>query len=109
MTATQTATWTGASGKKYQYYVYKIGTKFKAVPANYIYTKISAANTWVPIYIGETSDLSVRILDTHHQRDCILRNGATHIHVHKSSATAQVRIDEETDLRKAHKPPCNQQ
>ena len=104
-TTTQTVTWPGQSGKQYTYEVYRIGTNFNKVPGNYIFAKQTVTG-WIPIYIGETSDLSQRF-DNHHAMPCIKRNGATHIHAHKSSSDANVRRAEESDLIKRWKPSCN--
>ena len=106
-TRTQTIEWPGASGKSYTYYVYNWLNTFNSVPGNYIFCKI-VNNQWVPIYIGEASDLSERF-DNHHAMPCILRNGATHIHVHANKGGKQVRLNEETDLRHNFKAPCNKQ
>lgn len=98
-------TWTGASGKTYVYWVYPIDTTFKKFPANYIYA-VSGTTGWMAIYIGETEDISERTLKNHHKKDCIERNGATHIHVHESS-NEEARRAEEADLIAKHDPPCN--
>jgi predicted GIY-YIG superfamily endonuclease len=105
---TPTCVWHGQSGTKYTYYVYTIGTKFTEVPGNYIFCKKNSAGLWVAIYVGETGDLSQRF-DGHHANACIVRNGATHIHVHKSSTDRQTRLTEETDLRERYEPTCNKQ
>lgn len=99
--------WKSRSGRAYSYKKYPIGTNFRAVPGNYIFAKV-VNGSWSPIYIGETGDLSDRFAD-HHQLLCIKSNGATHIFVHVSSTTRQLRIDEETDLRHSYTTPCNQQ
>ena len=106
---TETVDWKGVSGRAYRYFVYPLGTSLKRVPGNYIYARQDSYGRWVAIYVGETGDLSERDLDTHHQRSCIIRNGATHIHAHESSANRHTRLDEETDLRQALNPPCNDQ
>ena len=108
MPQNQECTWTGVSGKQYRYSIHKRGTTFKALPGNYIFAKRIAANQWQAIYAGETSDLSERF-DGHHQKPCIDRHGATHIHVHVNSGGAQARRDEEADIRQRYQPPCNKQ
>jgi len=105
-TATPTADWTGASGQKYRYYVYQIGTTFKAVPGNYIFSKVTADNKWCAIYIGETGDLSARF-DGHHKMPCIKRNGATHIMVHANNNGERARRAEEADLLANYASACN--
>lgn len=99
--------WEGQSGTKYRYWIYPIDQGFDETPANYIYAKEVEPNRWRPIYIGETGDLSERPLDTHHKKDCIEQNGATHIHVHTSSGDAAVRQAEEADLTAKWNPVCN--
>jgi len=101
--------WPGASRKTYRYYVHPCDTGFKPTPANYIYSKLNSANEWVPLYIGQTGDLSKRPLDGHHREDCIRREGVTHILVHTSSANEQERLDEETDLRQNFDVVCSRQ
>ena len=98
--------WVGASGKRYRYQVFNVNQPFKAAAGNYIFCKLNAYNVWVPIYVGQTEDLSERF-ENHHAMPCIKRNGATHIHVHLTTGGRQVRLDEETDLVRAHNPVCN--
>lgn len=103
----RTITWEGTPGKKYKYWIHDIDyDKFDTVPANYIFTKETETGTHKPIYIGETEDISERF-DYHHKIDCIRRNGATHIHAHKSSNDKETRCLEESDLIDKWKPICN--
>jgi len=96
--AERTIMWEGASGTEYKYWIYDIGyNNFDPVPANYIFAKETKPKTHSPIYIGETEDISERF-NYHHKIDCIKRNGATHIHAHKSSDNKNVRVAEEQDL-----------
>lgn len=99
-----TIQWPGASGKSYTYYIYAIGASLKAEAGNYIFAR-AESNTYVPIYIGETENLSERF-DKHHKKDCIEAEGATHIHAHLN-ADEQARLAEESDLIAKWKPPCN--
>lgn len=88
--------WTGASGKKYTYYIWKLPVDFSPDQnGNYIYSKLNENNKWVPIYIGQ-GDLKQRT-DNHHQAPCIKRKGATHIHVHLN-VKEEDRTAEEKDL-----------
>ena len=98
--------WEGKSSTKHTYWIYPIGQEFSAVPGNYIFAKETEPNTWAPIYIGETSDLSERF-DNHHAMACIKRNGATHIHVHRNNGGEKARKAEEADLIAKWNPPCN--
>lgn len=104
--AEQTIEWVGQSKTKYKYWVYKIGATFKKAPANYVFAKETDPETLLPIYIGETEDISERF-DNHHKMPCILENGATHICVHKSSDDKKVRCEEESDLIANYHPICN--
>jgi hypothetical protein len=101
-----TIQWEGTSGTTYKYYIYDLNEAHDAVPANYVFAKETKPNTYAPIYIGETGDISERF-DNHHKIDCIRRHGATHIHTHKSSVDKKVRCVEEADLIAKWHPPCN--
>ena len=105
MTELGNCTWTGASGKQYQYSIYEKGTTFKAIPGNYVFAKRIDANRWQAIYVGQTSNLSERF-DDHHKKPCIDRHGATHIHVHRNDDD-QARLDEEREIIQYHQPLCN--
>lgn len=100
--------WTGASGKKYKYGIYKIGTSFKDCPGNYIFAKETSPGHWRPLYIGETEDLRDRLSD-HEKMPCVTRNGGTHVHVHVSSSDTDVRRIEENDLLDKWDPICNKE
>lgn len=106
MTDVPTVIWTGASGKKYTYYVYKLPPNFVAKPGNYIFAKTNSQNQWEAAYIGETENLSERF-DNHHAMPCINRNGATHIQAHVTNGGKQARLNEETDLVRNYNPTCN--
>ncbi|PKB59644.1 MAG: hypothetical protein BZY83_00825 [SAR202 cluster bacterium Casp-Chloro-G2] len=97
--------WPGKSGQKYKYRIYPIGQSFKGQPGNYIFAKETKPGRFAPIYIGETGDLSDRF-DNHHKMLCIQKQGATHIHVHGSSANRNARLAEESDLNDRWNPIC---
>ncbi len=97
MADTPTCNWKGASGVTYTYHIHELPVSLpKDNYGNYIYSKRSEANKWVPIYIGE-GDLGDRVSDNHHQSTCIKSKGATHVHVHLNDSEA-VGKAEETDL-----------
>lgn len=100
--------WTGASGKKYKYLIYKIGTSFKDCPGNYIFAKETSPGSWKPLYIGETENLRDRLSD-HEKMPCITRNGGTHVHAHVSPSDTDVRRVEESDLLDKWDPVCNKE
>ena len=103
-----TVEWTGKSGRKYTYWVYPLPVNFTSVPGNYIFAKRNERGQWVPVYIGETGDLSERF-ENHHAMHCIRKNNATHLLVHKSSSERSKRLNEETDLLQNYSPSCNKQ
>lgn len=88
--------WNGASGQRFEYYIYDLSANFNPnQDGNYIYSKLNADNKWVPVYIGQ-GDLKERT-ENHHQAGCIELKSATHIHVHLNSRKED-RIKEEKDL-----------
>ena len=98
-------TWTGASGKTYEYEMHQIGTDWNAVAGNYIFAKSTSPGKWQAVYIGETGNFKER-LPNHPELPCVRRNGGTHIHVHVNS-DSQARLNEESDLLASESPPCN--
>jgi hypothetical protein len=106
MTHEGTIKWPGQSGAEYTYWIYRIGTTFQSEPGNYIFAKETNPNTFKPIYIGQTGDLSERF-ENHHKLPSITRNGATHIHVHKNLGGERQRLAEELDLVHRWCPTCN--
>jgi len=106
MAGIPTIYWEGQSGEKYKYYIYELDATRDAVPANYIFAKGTKPKYYVPIYIGETGDISERF-DYHHKIACIRREGVTCVHTHKSSEDKEVRCAEEADPVNRWKPPCN--
>ena len=103
---TKTFDWEGASGFRYHYEIHPIGDAFRSVPGNYIYSKQTKLGSWTPIYIGETDDLSKRVVDLR-QCVCCANHGATHVHIRATSAGRSARLAEGADLRRKWKPPCN--
>jgi hypothetical protein len=98
--------WVGQSGTKYPYEIHPLDAQFQAVPANYIYARQSEDGTWVPIYIAQTRALSQR-LEGHINVEDARAHGASHIHVHLSSAGQAARCSEEHDLVNQWHPMCN--
>ena len=98
--------WPGASGVNYGYWIVPLNGNFRTDPGNYIFAKQVAQDRWVPVYVGQTSDLEGR-LSYHEKEACALRHGATHIHAHVSTAGEDARLREEADLIERWQPPCN--
>lgn len=102
-----TIDWQGASGTTYRYWIYPFWPSLKKGAAgNYIFAKETKPGYWLPIYVGETSDLSERFAG-HHKFGAARRQGATHIHVHLNTDEPQARRNEESDLIQKWHPPCN--
>ena len=95
----------GASGQKYRYWVYMLGSRFERAPGNYIFTRAEAGGM-TPVHIGETADLRERF-EGHHMMPCIRRNRATHICVHQSPASGTTRRREMNYLIDYWHPVCN--
>jgi hypothetical protein len=75
-------TFVGASGKKYVFEIYDLNTTFKDdFEAVYIFARRTNVGTYIPVYIGETEQLGIRIR-AHDKWPCIRRNSATHICIH---------------------------
>lgn len=107
-----TVIWPGISGARYTFSMYPLGTIFYAVPGVYIFCKAASADTWHPVYVGETDNLWRRItneLSAHHQWAAAIAHGATHVCALRVDGGDAERVRIETDLRHALTPPCNRQ
>jgi len=98
--------WLGVSGKAYEYRIYPLDHKFETEAGNFIFAKLNNFNEWKPVYIGQSNDMSKRLV-TQETLDCVLRNGGTYIHIHPNPAGSEARLREEIDLQKQFSPPCN--
>lgn len=98
--------WSGRSGRNYKYNVYKMGTKFKRIPANYIIAQSTEMKKWKPIYIGQTEDLN-EYFTKYNSMPCMQAQNATHIHVHRNDDGLRARLAEENDLINRWHPECN--
>lgn len=98
--------WTGSSGQKYRYTVYMYGTVFGPGPANFIFARETAPNRYVPVYIGQTQDLS-EPFDDHVALECLRQQRVTHVHVRHADARDEIRRAERSDLISAFNPACN--
>ena len=105
-------TWIGKSGDGYKYCISEIDSSFQDKAGNYIFAYKNAEGYWVPVYIGQSSDLGDRLNNwptSHHQASCIQKQGATHIHNHLSSDSEKERKGEEDDLIDNYGPSCNKE
>ncbi len=112
MANSEKCTWVGDSGTEYSYFVHALPVNFDPNQSgNYIFSKKNDRGKWVPIYIGE-GDLAERVNDNHHQAACIVRKGATHVHVHLNANKASRKAEEEDLLARytnAYTPSgCNE-
>ena len=101
-----TVTWTGVSGKQYEYTMNTIGTLFKPIAGNYIFAREVRLHEWMAIYVGETDNLQ-ECLQNHEKMPCIEQHGARHIHVHTGDINENIRRDEAGDIIEKWNPPCN--
>jgi hypothetical protein len=98
--------WNDKAATSHRFWIYPRGTKFnEPCPGIYIYARETSPHKWAPIYIEQTENVNVRL--THNQqRECVDRNGATHIHVSiitdEKSRSTLVK-----DLTEQWKPVCN--
>jgi len=99
--------WQGESGSKYKYWMFPLDTRFDAEPGNFIYAAIDAHGRWQALYIGQSDNLEANLVAGNPRTSNALSQGATHIHVHKSSEYGLTRKVEQEDLVKKHKPICN--
>ncbi|MES2208180.1 MAG: hypothetical protein V4525_15455 [Pseudomonadota bacterium] len=106
MTDTPKIDWPGKSGTTYTHSIHPIGTTFKETPANFVFAKEASPEMWVPIYIGQTKNLSDRKLSLE-KEEAAKRNGATHIHIYPTTDSENARIAREKDLITQWKPTCN--
>ena len=106
MAALATIKWEGHSGRKYKFWVYKLGTRFKETPANFILARETADLTFAPVFIGQTDDLSTRFINFEEMPE-VQQGGATHIHAHANSRGESARLEEEADLLDRWKPTFN--
>jgi hypothetical protein len=107
MTIPKLIYWPGKSGNSYRYFIYNIGTNFKAVSGNYIFVKASSGSRSA-IYIGQTDDLC-EDFENHPKMSCIREHGANQIHVRINKEFEDARKKEVADLIDAQNPPCNKE
>jgi excinuclease UvrABC nuclease subunit len=107
MSETPTINWPGQSGKQYKYWIYPRASDLKESPGNYVYAKETSPGKWSPVYIGQTDNLKER-QSAKYKKECLDRNGATHIHAHLSG-DENSRLAEEADLIAKWQPDCNSQ
>lgn len=96
---------TGKSGTVYSFYLHPIGTSYKKIGGVYFFVK-KTADSYTPIYVGITNDLSERF-DDHHKMSCIKKNGATHL-LTRAEEDEKKRQTIEKDILLAINTSCNE-
>lgn len=97
---------TGASGTKYTYDLYTIGTALIDEPGNYLWTR-DEGDGHVLLYVGETGSLKDRVNNSHEKWPCVQRNNGTHVAAHINRAGQAARRAEEKDILDNHNATCN--
>ncbi len=99
----------GASGTEYAFTAYSRNHVFEPVGAVYFVTRRERSEQGthghIRIYLGQTGDLSHRPFNPH-KEPCFDEHGAGCICVYPE-ASESVRVNIESDLVHAFKPPCN--
>ncbi len=100
----------GASGQKYIFHVYPIGTEFIDIGGVYIFTKrdinIKGEVTHNLLYIGQTNSFPGRLMRMHHKWESVLRNQGNCVCIY-SEADNWDRNNIEDDLIHKYLPPLN--
>lgn len=90
---------TGSCGKEYDFEIYTIDTDFDETGGVYLFTHrylVDGKYDHSIVYIGRTADLST-IFQNHHKRDCIEKNQANCICIHRADSEEE-QIEIENDL-----------
>jgi hypothetical protein len=101
--------WQGQSRRWYLFTIYAIDHVPSFIRAcNYIFARPRFDGTREPFYIGESGDFD-KELASHKKLESARRLGATELHVHFLANSLWERLDIETDLRRGHWTPLNEQ
>ena len=99
--------WAGASGQRYYFSVFGIDDLYDFDGIVYILARLRSDGFFDPLYIGQSGEGDVR-LSRHEKMPTARMLGATHVHVHFVENRI-TRFDIETDLRRQHYTPLNEQ
>ena len=111
MSTYSTVTATGASGARYEFQVYPLGTDFNELPGLYMFCHPLANGQWRVHYVGQTHNLKNRVglgLSLHHKIADARRAGATHVGVRAFNGRESDRIATELDIIQGLKPSLNE-
>ena len=95
----------GASRRQYQFEIQPLWDPQPAVPGCYIFTRRETNGRYTLIYIGETGNLSERLID-HHKWPCITHYKATNLCVHFTESKLGAASIEK-DLLENYDTLCN--
>jgi len=105
--------WPGKTGRKYQFELWPVGTRFFGVPGVYIMCKPDRGGAlWNAAYIGEADNLNDRVgdgLGLHEKWESCRTWGATHVCVLVVRGSRSERLAIERDLRHGCLTFCNDQ
>ncbi|MCF8062171.1 MAG: hypothetical protein K9M82_06620 [Deltaproteobacteria bacterium] len=99
--------WEGVSGRRYGYWIHPMDATFRKIAGNIILARQDGPERWIPLYVGETRNFDEGFADPG-SIDCAARQGATHVHVHFSSPSKNVRTAERDDIVARWRPICNE-
>jgi hypothetical protein len=101
--------WQGASGEWYCFSVCRLDEIFDFDGVVYILTRARLDGFYDPLYIGESGDGEERLHPSKHEKMPRARAlGLTDVHVHFTGNRSR-RLSVETDLRRRHATPLNEQ
>ncbi|MYB32453.1 MAG: hypothetical protein F4Y20_08055 [Acidobacteria bacterium] len=90
----------------HEFHVYQANAvTWNAVPGLYVFARLDLPHGWVPLYVGESGDLSSR-LSGHPKWPEAARLGATHIHA-RIEPFGEERLKIEKQLIAAYQPWLN--
>jgi hypothetical protein len=101
--------WKGASGQWYIHSIFSIYNLPELGACNYILARYTwnANGFRVPLYIGQGKE--GRLNANHEKFKPAIELGANEVHICQLASSEQQRLDIETDLRREHPTPLNEQ
>ncbi|MEI5680651.1 MULTISPECIES: hypothetical protein [unclassified Mesorhizobium] len=102
--------WQGSSGYWWIATVLPLGIPALVGPAVYVMVRRDTFGQTMPLYIGQTGNLSDRMAEHLPTKlASALALGGNELHVHLLTQTSDERFAAENDLRRGHWTPLNQQ
>lgn len=101
--------WRGQSGECYWFSACRLNEIYDFEGIVYILVRARPDGYFVPLYIGQSGEGNERLRPSKHEKlPAAQRLGLTHVHVHFVGNRAK-RFAVETDLRRRHSTPLNEQ